>query len=247
MSDENAVPGAAVETAAPTAPGGEGSAPSQTDPGASGNSGAGGVETSEESRSNSGLPKWAYGHERQLREMKRTLAALNERLAQPDSRAPKGPEQNGNAPVDVFSDPDTWAEKKFESLQQKREIAKQKTEALKYLRSQKDVTPDNEDEVVEVLHEKGLMPLIETNPKFAMELAYKAWLEKRGITAADGQPDAAKLLAKDQARGVAGAAASGGQKVWSKAEIDRVANDPEQWEKHGNDIKAAIDAGRVRP
>lgn len=245
MLDEQPA-GTAVENVAPPAPGGEGSAPSQTDASTPANGGAGSVETPEESKTNSGLPKWAYGHERQLREMKRTLAALNERLAQPDSRAAKTPDQNGATPNDVWTDPDAWAERKFQTLQEKAEVRQKKFEALKYLRSQEDVTPDNEDEIATVLEETGLIAMMDRNPKKAIEIALDEWRKARGITAPADRPDPKAQLAKDRARGFAGAAASGGSKVWSKAEIDAIAADPDQWQKHSKDIMAAIDAGRVR-
>ena len=37
-----------------------------------------------------------------------------------------------------------------------------------------------------------------------------------------------------------------GQKTYTQAEIDQLASDPDTWEKHRDDVRAAMADGRVR-
>lgn len=241
MSDE---PGTAVvEPVAPSADGGAGSAPARTTDGSAG----GEVDTPEEGRTPNQLPKWAYNMVRENRAFKRQLAELQERLAAQPRTSANG---EGSTPKDVWTDPDAWADAKIEKSVQasirKAEIQRQKTEAYQYIRSQKDVTPENEDEIAAIMEREGYGALLERNPKKAVDLALRDWREENGVTAPAADTEKNKL-AKAQARGVAGTSAAGaGSKKWSEAEIVEIAKDPEKWAKHGPDIMAYLKSKQGR-
>lgn len=235
MSDETGT--AVEEPVAPSADGGAGSAPAQTQPG----SGAGTtVDGTEEGRNPSQLPKWAYNMVRENRAFKRELSELRERLA----AQPRPSNGDGSTPKDVWSDPDAWADAKIaKSVQaeiQKAEISRQKAEAYKYIRSQKDVTPENEDEIAAIMEREGYSALLDRNPKKAVDLALRDWREENGIKP-EGSTNADQALTKARARGVAGTSAPGaGAKKWSEAEIIEIAKDPDKWAKQGPDIMAYL-------
>lgn len=228
MSDET--PGTAVETVEAPAGAGAGSAPAQTPQ----DGGAGSqVEGTEEGRASNQLPKWAYNMVRENRAFKRQLAELQERIVT-QSRPATGekPDQK-----DVWTDPDGWADAKISKAVQaeiqKAEVTKQKSEALKYIRSQKDVTPENEDEIAAIMEQEGYTRLLDHNPKKAVDLALRDWREVNGIKpgSADGQD---RELTRARAKGVAGTSAPGSSgKRWSEAEIATIAKDPARWEKEG--------------
>lgn len=240
-------PGTAVETVPPPAGGSAGSAPAPT---TTDGSAGGGVDASEESRNQNQLPKWAYNMVRENRAFKRELSELRERLAAQPRQEPKG---DDSGQPDVWKDPDKWADAKIEkSVQaaiQKAELSKQKSDALKYIRSQKDVTPENEDEIAAIMDEEGYTSLLDRNPKKAVDLALRDWREKNGLRPESANDSEKRDLAKSKARGVTGAsAASGGSKKWSEAEIVEIAKDPEKWAKQGPDIMAYLkqkEAGRI--
>ena len=142
-SKSDDVSGTAVETVEAPASAGTGPAPVSTPQ----DGGAGPqVEGSEEGRAPSQLPKWAYNIVRENRAFKRDLADLRERIA----AQPRSPEGKDATPKDVWTDPDGWADakisKQVQAEIQKAEVARKKVEAYEYVRSQKDVTPENEDE-----------------------------------------------------------------------------------------------------
>lgn len=247
MLDETT--GTAVETVEPSTDGSAGSAPAQTQQ----DGGAGTqVEGAEESRNRGGLPKWAYNHERQLREVMRTLRSIQERSSQTDSRSQTNANGADSKQTDVWTDPDKWADAKIEKSVQaqihKAEIQRQKTDALQYIRSQNDVTPDNEDEIAEIMENEGYVVLLDKNPKKAVDLALRDWREKNGIKPASAEASEKRGLAKQQAKGVSGTSASGaGQKKWSQSEIVEIAQDPDRWAKEGPAIMTylkSIEAGR---
>lgn len=243
MSDE---PGTAVEEqVAPPAGGSAGSAPAQTPQ----DGGAGSqVEGTEEGRAPNQLPKWAYNMVRENRAFKRDLAELRERIvAQPRSTNGEKPDQK-----DPWADPDGWADAKISKAVQaeiqKAEVTKQKSDALQYIRSQKDVTPENEYEIAAIMEREGYTRLLDHNPKKAVDLALRDWREENGIKpGADDSKD--REIAKARARGVAGTSAPGaGAKKWSEAEIVNIAKDPERWAKEGPAILEYLkskETGRV--
>jgi hypothetical protein len=237
MLDE---PGTAVvEPVAAPAGASAGSAPAPTEPT---DGGAGGsVEPSEEGRAPNQLPKWAYNIVRENRTFKRDLAELRERLAAQPRIEAKG----GEPQTDVWTDPDKWADAKVaKAVQaeiQRAEIKRQKSDALQYIRSQDDVTPENEDEIAEIMEREGYTVLLEKNPKKAVDLALRDWREANGLTAPVADSAEKRKLAKAQARGVAGTSAGGqGQTKWSEAEIIDIAKDPERWAKEGPAIMAYL-------
>jgi hypothetical protein len=230
---------AVVEPVALSADGGAGSAPAPTPQ----DGGAGGaVDSPEEGRASNQLPKWAYNIVRENRTFKRDLAELRERLAaQPRQAEPGGnPDQ-----TDVWTDPDKWADAKVAKAVtaeiQRAEIKRQKSDALQYIRSQNDVTPENEDEIAEIMEREGYTVLLDKNPKKAVDLALRDWREANGLTAPAAEASEKRGLAKQQARGVSGTSASGaGQKKWGEAEIVEIAKDPERWAKDGPAIMAYL-------
>ncbi len=205
--------------------------------------GAGGaVESPEEGRAPNQLPKWAYNIVRENRTFKRDLAELRERLAAQPRQAETG-ERAGQ--TDVWTDPDKWADAKVAKAVsaeiQKAEIRRQKSDALQYIRSQNDVTPENEDEIAEIMEREGYTALLDKNAKKAVDLALRDWREANGLTAPAAESAQKRGLNKQQARGVSGTSASGaGQKKWSETEIVEIAKNPEQWAKDGPAIMAFL-------
>lgn len=237
MSDETGT--AVAEPVAPSADGGAGSAPAPTD--TTGGGAGGQVEPSEEGRAPNQLPKWAYNIVRENRTFKRDLAELRERLA----AQPRPDAKGGESKPDVWTDPDKWADAKInqsvDAAIQRAEIRRQKADALQYIRSQDDVTPENEDEIAEIMEREGYTVLLDKNPKKAVDLALRDWREANGLTAPAAEDAEKRRLAKQQARGVSGTSASGaGPKKWSEAEIIEIAKDPERWSKEGPAIMAYL-------
>lgn len=237
MSED--VSGTAVETVEAPAGAGAVSAPAQTPQ----DSGAGTqVESTEEGRAPNQLPKWAYNMVRENRTFKRELAELRERIAA-TPRGGDGEEKPDQ--VDVWKDPEKWADAKVaKAVQaeiQKAEIRRQKSDALQYIRSQNDVTPENEDEIAEIMEREGYTSLLDKNPKKAVDLALRDWREANGIQPPEKVSAEKRNLTRQQARGVSGASASGaGAKKWSESEIVEIAKDPERWAKDGPAIMAYL-------
>eukprot|EP00919_Chromeraceae_sp_WS-2016_P031755 GHVR01074951.1.p2 GENE.GHVR01074951.1~~GHVR01074951.1.p2 ORF type:complete len:248 (+),score=44.39 GHVR01074951.1:281-1024(+) len=237
------VSGTAVdETVSAPAGAPAGSAPVETRDGGAG----GAVDSPEEGGAPNQLPKWAYNIVRGNRDLKRQLAELQQRIV----AQPRGGNGEKPAPTDVWTNPDEWADAKISKAVtaeiQKAESSRKKLDAYEYVRSQKDVTPENEDEIAAIMQREGYDRLLDHNPKKAADLALRDWREENGI-----KPEAAgnTALTKARARGVAGTSAPGaGAKKWSETEITAIASDPEKWAKEGPAILEYLktkDKGRI--
>jgi hypothetical protein len=232
----------APEPVAPATQGGEGTAPSQEQ------SGEGAVEIPQEGKQpERGIPTGAYrelkGLRQRTREQERRIAELETRLTQ-HSPASNGKEVD---PKSIWDDPERYVETKFQTLQQRAEIARGKQDAYKFIQSQDDVrTEEDEDEIAELMEESGLVAALDRNPKRAVEIALMLWRQSKGINPA---ADAAKnlQLTKNQAKAVVGAPAAGGKKLYSRAEIDQLSSNPEKWAEVREDVMLAQKEGRIRP
>ena len=234
--------GTAVEQpGAPATQGGDGTAPSQEQ------GGEGAVETPQEGRpTDRGIPQGAY---RELKSLRQRDRENQRRIAELEARLQGAPASNGKEadPKSIWEDPDKYVEAKFQTLAQKQEIARQKTEAYKWIQSQEDVrTEEDQDEIAELLQETGLVASLDVNPKRTMEIALMLWRQSKGI---NPESVAAKNLqhTKNQAKAVVGAPAAGGKKIYTQADITRLSNNPEEWAKVREDVLLAQQEGRIRP
>jgi len=230
-------------TVTPSGQGGEGSAPLQETPTGAGQP----VEAAEGGKTEPNqLPQETYLKIRREREAKRYQRQMEQRMEQLERQLQQNAGVAPAAPKQIWDDPDAYLEQKFQSYAERQQSQIARSAALEYVQSQSDVrSEDDEDEIADVMREFGLHLAVSHNPKKAAELALQIWRQRRGINPA---ADAAKQtqLSKERAKGVVGAPASGGAKIWTKAEVAELGADPKRWAEVREEIMQASKEGRVR-
>jgi len=209
------------------------------------------VEGTEGAGGERGIPRGAYEELKSLRQFKRQARDYERRIADLESRIAAGnrPDAAPQKP-DLWTDPDGFVDSKVASAVgdaiTRAELKRQGQAAYQYIRSQEGITADAEEEIADIMRETGLDALVMRNPQKAAELAIREWRERNGLPPKPGVPDNETDLARKRAQGVAGAAAAGGKKVWTVAEVSEIAKNPEQYAKHRDEILAAQTEGRIR-
>jgi len=210
------------------------------------------------------LPKGVKKEIWQLREKVRNLQKqISEKSEQSTLSQSLAPTQDES--VDLISDPDKWAEintKKlydkvkndvFAELEQKKEAERIKVEndrALDFLLSRPELSNDEDTrtEVSEILQRPDMADIANKYPEKAARLAYQEFLESRGI----GTNRQAVVNAGIAATAPANkpAPAPTGKKVWTRANIEaeltKVLDNPEAYERLQSEIRTAASEGRIK-
>lgn len=114
------------------------------------------------------------------------------------------------------------------------------SEAVKFIRAQKGITPDDEAELIEIIEEKGLKAL---PPMARAELAFAYLQQQRGV--------ANRTPQKQRASSVVGMPGAGGKKIWTRAEydglLDRAMKDPKILTMElEQELREAAEEGRIK-
>lgn len=199
-----------------------------------------------------------------LRERDSQIRAFEDRLSKFEQRVASR-EQNQKPQRNFFETPNEFLDEKLNAFgqqllekiqmtesqkQEAQQWEQEKSEAIKFIQSQKGITKDDEEEIADLIRDTP--SLQQLRPMDKVRFAYLLWKEQKGIT------DKSSL--KSRAAGFVGAPpnAGGGPRVWTEAEIEaelaKFPKDFSKWTKEESqrfdrlqaDLRTASREGRVK-
>lgn len=160
------------------------------------------------------------------------MRAAREQMSRPEKQSVE------RTPANFWQDPEAVFESKLQTLrdelresivgefhnvrqfdQAQASLNQERREAVEFIHSQKGYSPEDEEELIEIIQEKRLGGL---QPMDAAEIAWSLLQQRRGI----GDRSALKRQASGVVGQPPGAGVSG--KIWSQAEYDRTLNELER-------------------
>lgn len=161
---------------------------------------------------------------------------------QPAAAAPSPASNAEKEPVDIWTDPDKYLDKKLDERMSRLELGRAREEAEQFVLSQEGIDPEKDYDALQSLSKEHRLDLVaREDPMRAAQTLVALWKSQKG-TAED------RTSEKARAASVQGGRTRNGAPVFSGAEIRRLAvENPDEYEKRRGEFVTAAKEGRIKP